>query len=152
MEVSVQFNAPAALSSGDRVPGTHWIGGWVGPRVSLDAVEKIKILHCRESNNDTCANKFTTLIPGKCRDFAPLRSLETRSRTHPVSIQLVPGALFLELKLPGREADHSPPASAEVKNGGDILPLPDTSSWHSAYFIKLRDNFTFTFYIVIIFF
>jgi hypothetical protein len=26
------------------------IGGWVGPRFSLDAVEKSKILHCRESN------------------------------------------------------------------------------------------------------
>jgi hypothetical protein len=24
-------------------PGTHWTGGWVGPRASLDAVEKRKI-------------------------------------------------------------------------------------------------------------
>jgi hypothetical protein len=24
-------------------PGMHWIGGWVGPRVDLDAVEKIQI-------------------------------------------------------------------------------------------------------------
>jgi hypothetical protein len=23
-------------------PGTHWIGGWVGPRVGLDDVEKRK--------------------------------------------------------------------------------------------------------------
>jgi len=30
-------------------------------------------------------------------------------------IQWVPGALFLEVKRPGREADHSPPPSAEVK-------------------------------------
>jgi hypothetical protein len=28
------------------------------------------------------------------------------------------------VELPGREADHSPPSSAEVKNGGDIPPLP----------------------------
>jgi hypothetical protein len=34
----------------ERAPGTHWIGGCVGPRVGLDAVEKRKILHCRESN------------------------------------------------------------------------------------------------------
>jgi hypothetical protein len=33
---------------------------------------------------------------------------------------------------PGREADYSPPSSAEVKKGGAILPLPHTSSWHSA--------------------
>jgi hypothetical protein len=25
-------------------PGTYWIGGWVGPRASLDAVEKKNIL------------------------------------------------------------------------------------------------------------
>jgi hypothetical protein len=45
MEVSGQIQAPTALP-----PGTHWIGGWVGPRVGLDAVEKRKILRCRESN------------------------------------------------------------------------------------------------------
>jgi len=29
--------------------------------------------------------------------------------------QWVPGALFLGVKRPGREADHSPPSSAEIK-------------------------------------
>jgi hypothetical protein len=36
------------------------------------------------------------------------------------------------VKWPGREADRSPPFSAEVKNGGDIPPLPHTSSGRSA--------------------
>jgi len=27
----------------ERAPGTHWIGGWAGPRVSLDAVVKREI-------------------------------------------------------------------------------------------------------------
>jgi hypothetical protein len=31
-------------------------------------------------------------------------------------IRWVPGALYLGIKRPGREADHSPPSSAEVKN------------------------------------
>jgi hypothetical protein len=31
-------------------------------------------------------------------------------------IQWVPGALSWGVKWPGREADHSPPSSAEVKN------------------------------------
>jgi hypothetical protein len=44
MEVSGQLHAPR-----ERAPGTHWIGGWVGPSVGLDAVDKIKFLHCRES-------------------------------------------------------------------------------------------------------
>jgi hypothetical protein len=33
-------------------------------------------------------------------------------------------ALSSEVKRHGREANHSPPSSAEVKNGGAILPLP----------------------------
>ena len=35
MEFSRQRHAPAALSPGNN-PGTHLIGGWVGPRASLD--------------------------------------------------------------------------------------------------------------------
>jgi hypothetical protein len=30
-------------------------------------------------------------------------------------VQWVPGAVFLRVYRPGREADHSPPSSAEVK-------------------------------------
>jgi hypothetical protein len=38
-------------------PSTHWIGGWVGPRVSLDAVEKRKILHSRDLNQGHPAHR-----------------------------------------------------------------------------------------------
>jgi hypothetical protein len=41
------------------------------------------------------------------------------------------GALSAWLKLPGREADHSPPSSADVKNDGAVPPLLHMSSWHS---------------------
>jgi hypothetical protein len=44
MEVSGQLQASVALLLGERGPGTHWIGGWVGPRTSLDDVEKRKCL------------------------------------------------------------------------------------------------------------
>jgi hypothetical protein len=48
MDVSGQLHVPAALP-----PGTHWIGGWVGPTAGLDAVEKrIISCLCRESNPD----------------------------------------------------------------------------------------------------
>jgi hypothetical protein len=43
MEVSCPFHALAALPLG-KAPGTHWIGGWVGPGVDLDDVEKRKLL------------------------------------------------------------------------------------------------------------
>jgi hypothetical protein len=35
---------PGRLTPGERAPGTHWIGGWVGSRASLDDVEKRKLL------------------------------------------------------------------------------------------------------------
>jgi hypothetical protein len=47
------------------------------------------------------------------------------------------------LKRPGREADHLPAPSAEVKNGGAVPPVLHISSWHSAKLINHRDNFAF---------
>jgi hypothetical protein len=50
------------------------------------------------------------------------------------------------VKRPGREADHSPPSSAEVKECVELyLHSPNTPSWRDAH-LKHRDNFTFTFY------
>jgi hypothetical protein len=43
MEGSGQLHASATLPPEGKVSGTHWTGGWVGPRVSLDAVEKGRI-------------------------------------------------------------------------------------------------------------
>jgi hypothetical protein len=43
-------SCPGRLTHGEKAPCTHWIGGLVGPRVSLDAVEKRKIFHFWESN------------------------------------------------------------------------------------------------------
>jgi hypothetical protein len=31
---------PCRFTPGEIAPGTHWIGGWVGPRVGLDDMEK----------------------------------------------------------------------------------------------------------------
>jgi hypothetical protein len=41
-----------------------------------------------------------------------------------------------------READHSPPSSAEVRIGEAIPPLTHMSSWHSFLLIMRKDNFT----------
>jgi hypothetical protein len=30
---------PGRFNLGERAPGNHWIGGWVGPIASLDAME-----------------------------------------------------------------------------------------------------------------
>jgi hypothetical protein len=51
----------------------------------------------------------------------------------------------VEVKRPGREADHSPPPSAEVKNAWSYISTPQYAfmAW---CLVKHRDNFTFTYY------
>jgi hypothetical protein len=61
-------------------------------------------------------------------------------RLHPDQVWGQPSLLASEyqrlfplgVKLPGREADHSSPFSVEVKYGGPVFPLPNTSSWFGA--------------------
>jgi hypothetical protein len=74
-----------------------------------------------------------------------LYSTEFRPAPGPTQppIQRAPGAISPGVTRSGREADHSPPSSAEVKNGGAIPRLPQMSSWHIAELIKHGDNFTF---------
>jgi hypothetical protein len=47
---------PGRFTPRERAPGTHWIGGWVDPRTSLDKVEKRK-KYCPywDSNSDSSA-------------------------------------------------------------------------------------------------
>lgn len=51
MEVSGQRQVPAALPPGKEHLGTHRIGGWVGTKAGLYAVDKNEIsFPCQESN------------------------------------------------------------------------------------------------------
>jgi hypothetical protein len=38
------LSRPCRFTPGERTFGTHWIGGWVGPRAGLKDVEKRKFL------------------------------------------------------------------------------------------------------------
>jgi hypothetical protein len=58
------------------------------------------------------------------RDFSLLHNVQTGSGTHQVTYPMGIGGFLLEVKLPRREADHSPPSSAEIKNDGAISPFP----------------------------
>jgi hypothetical protein len=65
-----------------------------------------------------------------------------RPTYHP--IRRVPGALSLEVKQLGREADHSPPSSAEVKEWVELyLHSLNTPPWRGSQ-LKIREIFTFT--------
>jgi len=72
--VSGQLHIPAALPPGKEPPGTHCIGGWVGPRVSLDVVKRKNHRPCQESDlfvqpvgsiSFLCATSFESLFMGR---------------------------------------------------------------------------------------
>jgi hypothetical protein len=52
------------------------------------------------------------------------------------------GGSFPGVKRPGREVDHSPPTSADIKKMWIYTSTPHTPSWRSAQLIKHGDNFT----------
>jgi hypothetical protein len=55
-------------------------------------------------------------IPDRGRGFSPNLCVQTGSGTHPASCTMGTGGSFSGVKArPGRDADHSPPSSAEVK-------------------------------------
>jgi hypothetical protein len=57
------------------------------------------------------------------------------------------GGSFPGVKRPGREVDHSPPSSAEVKESVELhFHSSNTPSWRGAQLKKHRDNFAFAFY------
>jgi hypothetical protein len=66
------------------------------------------------------------------KEFSLLHVVQTCYGAHQPRIQCVPGALSPGVKRPGREADHSPPASAEVKKMWIYIYTPSTPSWRSA--------------------
>jgi hypothetical protein len=80
---------------------------------------------------------------GKEKNSQPLLEIEppphlrhhvqTGSGANPTSYPVGTGALSLRLKRPGREADHSPPYTAEVKECVELyLYSPSTSSCRGA--------------------
>jgi hypothetical protein len=60
-----------------------------------------------------------------------LHVVHTGSGAHPASSPVGTGGFFSGGKAAGREADHSPPTSAEVKKRGSVHRLPHTPSWSS---------------------
>jgi hypothetical protein len=64
--------------------------------------------------------------------FSFIHNVHTGCGAQPAAYPVgIGGSLSLGVKRPFGEADHSPPSSAEVKNGGAI-PSSPTSSWSGA--------------------
>jgi hypothetical protein len=56
--------------------------------------------------------------------FSICHRVQFGSGAHPASFQWVPGALTPRVEREGREADHSPPSSADVKNAWSYTSTP----------------------------
>jgi hypothetical protein len=110
----------------ERAPGTHWIGGWVGPRTVLNAVVKRKIpipaWTVRKTNEVQIPHSvllgFHAVFsspPSPDRFWGPPSLLSNGYWW---------GALSERVRRSGHEADHSPPSSVEVKNAWDYTSTP----------------------------
>jgi hypothetical protein len=73
----------------------------------------------RSSGTDWVKNFFLQVVP-------------TGSRNHQASYPMDIGNFSLSVKRPGREADHSPPTSVEIKKIWIYTSTPHTPSWCSA--------------------
>jgi hypothetical protein len=74
--------------------------------------------------------------------FSTITSRPALGPTQP-PIQWVPGALSLEVKRQGREADHSPPSSAEVNECVELYLQSNTPLWRGVQLKKeAQGNFT----------
>jgi hypothetical protein len=62
--------------------------------------------------------------PDRVQKFLLLHIVQTGSGVHPTSYKMGTGGSFPGVKLQGREADHSPPTSAEVKNMWNYTSTP----------------------------
>jgi hypothetical protein len=75
--------------------------------------------------------------------FSPYHRFQTGSGAHPASYTMGIKGSFPGSKWPGRDADHSPPFSAEVKNAWSYTSIPQYAFMVlcSVTKKKHRDNF-----------
>jgi len=97
------------------------------------------------------------LIPGRCGNSSLCHRLQTDSEVHSASYLMGTGVLTPGVKRPGREADHSPPSTAEVKPEWSYTSTPQyifmscclikqLSNGYvlkASYLIKHGNNFTY---------
>jgi hypothetical protein len=68
--------------------------------------------------------------PAGAKDFSSSLCVQTGSGAHPASCPMGTGSFPGDNSRPGRDADHSPPSSAEVKNEYELYILsPQAPPW-----------------------
>jgi hypothetical protein len=70
---------PGRFAPRERAPGTHWIGGWVGPKTVLKAVSKRKIKTSEESSTKkTAENQVARLFCNALQDAICIRDVNKK--------------------------------------------------------------------------
>jgi hypothetical protein len=104
-------------------------------------------------------NGLPGLYPRQCRCLFSSLPGPDRLWAHPASHPMCNGSSFPGGEAAGREADHSPLSSAEVKNAWRYDSTPHTSSYHGVslrtgyilqawYLFKHGDKSTLAFYLI----
>jgi hypothetical protein len=88
--------------------------------------------YCSQYSNWLQAGQQRGWSSSPCRVKNVFLSISSRSALGSTPIQWVLGAVSRAVKWPGREADHAPPSSAEVKKMCICTSTLHTPSWHSA--------------------
>jgi hypothetical protein len=136
------------FTPGERTPGTHWTGGWVGTRAGLDAGARGKILcPCRGSNPDRPGRSqslywlsYCGSIKQKKRHKKTHRSgnLETRNSFQITAITVLPPAkadllvwtrLFFVWKE-FKSGGHKKPTTRALRVPRRCMYIAGCSEWH----------------------
>jgi hypothetical protein len=84
-------------------------------------------------------------FPEGTGNFCLHHRVQNGSEAHQASYPMGTRDTFMGVKQPGREADHSPPSSAEVKECVELY-LHSQYAFMACCLVKHRDNFTFYLY------
>jgi hypothetical protein len=145
--VEVQLHAfTSALGGGEwsasppeKDSGAHWTGGWVGPRTGLDMKAKRKkspapagIEPWSSSSQPRNCTDWATVAPTQNSDlvkFSNLYLIHCLTKHKKCTMWCVGGKvwigfIWLRIKRPGSEADHSPPYGIGDKNAWSYTSTP----------------------------
>jgi hypothetical protein len=90
-------------------------------------------VYCRAQGYGLDDRGSRVRFPMGAGNFSLHHRVQNGSRAHPASYPMGTRGSFPGVQRPGREADHSPPSSAEVKEYEELyLHSPNTPSWRGA--------------------
>jgi hypothetical protein len=136
------------FTPGERTPGTHWTGGWVGPRTGLDTEDRGKIpCPCRGSNPDlpvvqpvvrtelhgTVLSSLFSDVEELCVGFLSRSEIEDQSFSISLWMHVTPGTVILGSLRPNclRHSPVQPRFTHDLYKKKQALPPEQCSHTHT---------------------